>query len=411
MGGILSRVVPRDEAISLVLEAAGSLDLREGALAEELPPERAWGLLSFGDLVSPEDVPPAPRSLRDGVALRSEDVAGASPSSPAYLELVGEVPMGVMPSFSLRRGQACRIWTGGFLPEGADAVAMEEEISLEGGWVEVRKALSPFENVSASGEDVRAGSPLLARGSLVRPFAAGAFAALGLREVGLFAVPCCVISTGDELVPAGEDPPPGRIRDSNGPMLEAVLSWAGLRVLRRLMVEDCRSSLEEAVRECLSLCRLVFVSGGSSAGARDLTASVLDDLGPPGLLVHGLAVRPGKPTLVGLNERGLVFGLPGHPLSCLVAVLTFALPVVRSLLAGRRVEPPILRGRVLGDVVSSLGVEEFVPASLEGGLGVRPLPAKSGFVGVMAAMDCLIRLGPEVEGLFAGDEAEVVLPW
>lgn len=297
------------------------------------------------------------------------------------------------------------------MPEGADAVAMEEEISLEGSWVEVRKALFPFENVSVAGEDVRAGSTLIGRGSLVRPFAAGAFAALGLKGIELVAVPCCVVSTGDELVPAGEVPPPGRVRDSNGPMLEAVLSWMGFKVLRRLLVGDDRSSLKEALDGCLSLCRLVFVSGGSSAGIRDLTASVLDELGPPGLLVHGLAVRPGKPTLVGLSDRGLVFGLPGHPLSCLVALLTFALPVVRSLLAGRRMDPPILRGKVLGDVVSSLGVEEFVPASLEGGFGVKPLPAKSGFVGVMAAMDCLIRLGPEVEGLFAGDEAEVVLPW
>jgi molybdopterin molybdotransferase len=320
--------------------------------------------------------------------------------------------MGSAPSFKLAGDEAAPIPTGGMLPVGADSVVMEENVSVSGDWVEIRSSAQRGENVISAAEEIGIGDILLRKGEMMDKFAPGLLAAFGIVTVGVMDIRIGVISTGDEIVPA-ETPrlPNGFIRDANTFTVQSILKGYGMRSksygIARDTWDGLRARSEEAIREC----GVVLISGGSSVGARDHTARLIDELSDPGLLVRGINMTPGKPTLIGgsKSRKKLIIGLPGHPLSCMVSSLFVALPLINAMCGSVERDAGKYRMFPLAeDVPGRTGPDEFIPARV-GTDGARPLAAKSGYVSAMRSADGFIRLRPDTETLRRGETAEVWL--
>ncbi|MBE0429454.1 MAG: molybdopterin molybdotransferase MoeA [Thermoleophilia bacterium] len=365
-------------------------------------------------VVSPEEVPAFPRSTMDGFAVRAADTFGASEASPSYLNVTGRVLMGQAAEIALEAGQAAHIPTGGMMPAGADAVVMVEYTSmLDESTLEVTRAAGPGENVVAAGEDIRGGEVLLAAGHRLGPYDLGALAAIGVTEVEVWKrLRVGILSTGDELVAAGQKPEPGQVRDINYHALAALVARSGGEPVRLGICPDNMEILERTLREALSHCRIILISGGSSVGAADLTPAAINRLGPPGVLVHGLSIKPGKPTIIGLSGEVPIFGLPGHPVGALDVYGLLVDPLIRFLLSGARERGPCFRLKAkLGRSISSVsGREDRVRVSLEwrdGETWAQPLLGKSGLISLMTRADAVAVIPLDAEGAAQGDEVEV----
>lgn len=412
------KVVTAREAQRSVLEVLGWRGGDSGGTSltravEHLALEGCAGRVLAADLVAAEAVPGFPRSTVDGYAVRARDTFGASEALPAYLLLAGELRMGEAAQKALGEGECVAVATGGALPDGADAVVMLEHTETPGdGTVAVMRPVSPEENLVRPGEDVRAGQVVVQQGQVLRPPDLGVAAALGYTGLPVFARPrVAIISTGDELVPPEVRPGPGRVRDVNAYALAAAVQGEG--GIPRLLgiIPDDREALDRALGEGLET-DCVIVSGGSSVGARDLVGGAIASLGEPGVLVHGVAVRPGKPVIVAVTRGKPVYGLPGHPVSALVTFYLLVRPVIRYL-AGADPFPfePTVRARLGRNLGSRAGVEEYVRVSLsrEGGqLVARPVLGKSGLISTLARAWGLVRIPAEATGLAEGEEVEVL---
>jgi molybdopterin molybdotransferase len=317
--------------------------------------------------------------------------------------------MGLPPDFAISREEAAAIPTGGMIPDGADAVVMLEDAAIAGDWVEIRAAVQRGENLIFSGEEIAAGDTLLSRGEMIDCAVPGLLSTLGIASVHVVDSIVGVISTGDEIVPAETRPLPiGAIRDANSYIIRSVLEKYGVRSKSYGIAPDNRESLEASAAMALGECNVVLLSGGSSVGARDHTARIIESLASPGLLVRGINMTPGKPTLIGgsAEDKKLVLGLPGHPLSCMVSTLFVALPLIDAMCGGRGVVGRYLRLPLASDAHGRTGPDEFMPMRIEGG-EVRPLAAKSGYVSAMRGADGFIRLRPDTETLRRGELAEI----
>jgi molybdopterin molybdotransferase len=394
------------------------LSILEGV--RPLPPERvflasACGRRFASDITAAEPVPHFARATMDGYAVRARDVFGASESLPALLEIAGEVVMGEAPGVAVSAGKAVAIPTGGMLPEGADAVVMVEyTLAVDGGAVEVTRPVAPGENVLKAGDDIAPGAPLFRKGAMVRPQDIGVLAALGIAEVEVFGVPrVALISTGDEIVPIEARPlPPGKIRDINIFSLAAQIESTGARIGLRETVSD---RLDVLVAACLGALRdhdVIVLSGGSSVGVRDYTTQVLASLPESELLVHGVAIRPGKPTILGRAGKALFWGLPGQPVSALITCRAFVLPSLHRLQGMTETEPARSIRAVLNRQLPSVhGRTDYVPVSLsrgkEGAEQASPIFGKSGAISVLARADGYVIIAEHVEGLDAGSVVSV----
>jgi len=400
-----------EEARTILWEALPER-VREGRFGGQLVEiGGAVGLLLDEDVASRTDLPPFDRSTMDGYAVRAEDTFGASEGLPAYLKVVGDVQMGEGPAFAIADNEVARIPTGGMLPEGADAVVMVEHTQ---GWgadsVEVLRPVAPGDNIVRRGDDVRVGDTILPAGHRLRPQDISALAGLGLVEVRVRRPAVAVLSTGGELVPHSQSPAPGQIRDMNGPALFAAVRAVGGEPIDLGLVRDEADSLRAALRGGVETADLVLVSGGTSVGTEDLTPEVIDSLGPPGVLVHGLALKPGKPVVVGLVGEVPVFGLPGHPTSCLVIFRELVAPIICAAAGLPRPRGPALRARLSRNFASQAGREEFFPVRLEerdGEWHAMPLIGPSAFISTLVSADGLVRVPAAAEGLYAGDLVEV----
>lgn len=380
---------------------------------ERVPLIEARGRVLAVDLVAPEALPAFDRALMDGFAVRARETFGAGESAPAYLALAGRVAMGAGAPDALSEGAAVEISTGGALPPGADAVAMIEHCrELGAAQVEIGRAVAPGENVLRRGEDLAAGAPLLPAGRRLRPQDLLALAALGLEQVDVRARPrVALLSTGDELVPVGAGPGPGQVRDANGVALAAQIGDAGAEPLPLGIERDDPERLARAVERALPGCDALFVSGGSSQGARDATAQVLERFGPPGVLAHGIAVAPGKPTILAAAGDTPLVGLPGHPVSSLVIARLFMNPLLRALGGETGPLDPFparTRARLARAVASKPGREDWVRVALRDGVA-EPLLKGSGAISTALRADGLVCIPLAAEGLAAGDEVEVAL--
>ena len=401
------------EAVEALLEA-----LPERAPDEEsVATADAPGRVLASDVTAPEDLPGFTRSTMDGYAVRAPDTFGAGEGLPAYLELIGEVPMGAAAGLEIGVGQVARISTGGILPGGADAVVMVENTELSGGTIEVVKGVAPGENVVGPDEDVARGSVLFTAGQVLGPAQLGALAGLGILEAPVFALPVVgIISTGDELVAPDVNPGPGQVRDINSVALAAEVKRAGCEARTYGIVGDSLDGLLAASRAALGECDTLAISGGSSAGVRDVTIDVLGALGEPGVLAHGLYLKPGKPTLIAVCDGKPVLGLPGNPASALAVFREVMLPLLRHL-RGEAPGPGYGAPRVVEafidrSVASATGRLELVPVALraEGGrLVASPVPGKSSLIGTLARARGQVRVPEGSEGLEQGQTVIVEL--
>lgn len=400
-----------DEARRRILEAVGHPPVP----VEEVDVWQAGGRVLARPVQAPEDLPAFHRSTVDGYAVRSDDLRGVEPDRPVPLRLVGRVRMGEPAGVAVEPGQAVAIPTGGMLPEGSDAVVMFEHTTLRDGWILVHRFVGPGDNVIARGEDAAAGDVLLPAGRRLRAADVGALAGAGITRVPVARRPrVALLLSGDEIVAPADTPRPGQLRDINGVALATALQEDGAVPLAPRYVRDDLAEARTALREALAGADLVVISGGSSVGERDLTAQLAADLPRPGVVLHGVALKPGKPTLFAMAGRTPVFGLPGNPVSALVTYRLFVRPVIARLLGwqGLPGPGPRVRARLDVSVRRPRDREEWVPVALlwQGDEYVaRPQPRKSGLISALAAADGLLHLPMDVDGLPAGSPVEVVL--
>ena len=339
-----SGVVSREEALKTLTEHFTAAP----PASEPVHISHSLGRVVARDILSSEDLPEFDRSTMDGYAVRSADTFGAAESRPALLTIVGDILMGTMPERGIGKGEVMKIATGGALPKGADAVVMFEQTqAVDGETIEVVRAVAVLENVIQSGDDIKKGELILSRGHRMRPQDMAALASVGITTIPVFEQPrIAIISTGNEIVPADSVPAPGRIRDSNSYNLEGLIAQAGGIAVKKGIIPDVYFALRAIMEESLGDCRMVLMTGGSSVGTADLTAKVINDVGKPGVLVHGVSIKPGKPLIVGLvgvqDGSVPVFGLPGHPAAVSICFEVFVKPVLISLTG--EVPHPALEG-------------------------------------------------------------------
>jgi molybdopterin molybdotransferase len=411
--------------------------------AEEIETSRALGRILVADVHSPHPLPEFPRSTVDGYALRAHDTFGASEAMPGYLNLIGEVLMGAAPGFSISFGTCALIHTGGMLPEGADAVIMLENtqqvfkgngeknhkgitsppmIPLINSEIEISRAVAEGENVIRIGEDVKADQVVLKAGIRVRPAEIGGCMALGIIRLRVAIKPIIgIISTGDEIIPPNQKPKSGQVRDVNSYSLAALVEKNGGKPVIFGIIRDDLEIMKLGTAKALKECDAVIITAGSSASARDMTAEVINSLGVPGVLVHGINVHPGKPTILAVCDGKAVIGLPGNPVSALVIAGLFVVPVIEKLLGIKTVRPhSSIMAKMAVNISSQAGREDWVPVKLlqlppishlegEGGWNAEPVFGKSNLIFSLAAADGLVRISPEATGISAGDTVEVLL--
>ncbi len=382
-----------------------------------LPIEDSYGRIVARDILSPEDLPSFPRSTVDGFAVLSSDTFGATESLPSLLAVTHEISMGEETDFVLEKGRAARIPTGGMLPAGADAVVMFENVqSLNEGMIEVLKSVAPAENVISAGEDVRRGEPVLEGGSLLRPQDIAALAGVGIAEVTVFEKPrVSIISTGDEIVPARSPLRLGQVRDINSYTLAGLIADSGGIPLKKGIFRDIYEKIRAVVKESLDDSAIVIITGGTSVGVMDMSAKVIDSLGSPGVLFHGVALKPGKPTIGGVVNGVPLFGLPGHPAAVGVCFDLFVKPVLRMLtgIRGKEIlKERTVRAKLAKNVSSGAGREEHVRVALEernGELWAVPVLGKSGLIRTLVMADGTVVIPARARGIGEGEIVEVKL--
>jgi len=411
----LFTVLPPGEAFASFGRGCSPIDR-----SEIVPLEAALGRVLAAAVTAGETLPAFARSTMDGYAVRAADTHGASETSPAYLQLVDDVPTGVVPQRRVGVREAVRTHTGAMLPPGADAVVMVEDTNLHGSEIEVLDAAPPGDNVLAVGEDVLAGAVALPAGRRLRAADLGGLAALGVTRVTVRERPrIAILSTGDEVVAAGDTPGPAQVRDVNATTVAAVVTQAGGVPVPCGIARDDAAEIEYALRGAVEDADAVVLSAGSSVSVRDLTAQVVARLGAPGVLVHGIAIKPGKPTVLALCDGTPVVGLPGNPASALVVAWRIVRPLVR-LLGGEHVDEDGLGDeRELSAILdvplpSRPGREDYVPCTLardaDGGLHATPLFGASNLIFTLVRADALIAVPLDRSGVSAGERVRVVVP-
>jgi len=372
----------------------------------------AHGRVPAQPIRAPHDLPGFARATVDGFAVRAADTYGASEGLPSYLDVTGAVLMGRAPEVAVAPGIAVAMPTGGVLPEGADAVVMVEHTQeTMPGTIEVVRPVAPGEGLVRADEDARAGAELLPAGRRLRAQDVGLLAAAGATDVRVHARPrVAIVSTGDEIVPPGtEDLAIGQIRDATASALGALVRDAGGDPDPRGIVPDDRDALAAVLRDAVASCDVVVVSAGSSVGARDETAAVVAGLGEPGIWTHGIALRPGKPTLLADCGGVPVIGLPGNPRSALVVFRVIGMPIVR--LVGGMTDPPpepTVRARLERSVPSAAGRLDVVQVTVRDGIAT-PLFGASALLTILTAADGSIVVPHDATGLPAGSEVDVTL--
>ncbi len=380
---------------------------------ETVETKDSLGRVIARDVSSPEDLPAFPRSSMDGYSVRARDSFGASESLPALFEVVGDIPTGESPNVRIGIGEAAVAYTGGTLADGADAVVMIErtqpadEVSIE-----VLRPVAPGENVIQVAEDIRRGETLFESGHLVRPQDIGGLLALGVTRVPVHRRPVVgIVSTGDELTHPTAQPPSGKIRDINTYTIAARAAQCGADHISAGIVRDEYEPQLKAARKALSNADVLVFSAGSSLSTRDMTAEVFNRLGEPGVLLHGISIKPGKPTVVGVAQGKPLFGLPGNPVSALVVFDLLVAPAIRVLSGATKPSvSPEVPAVLTQDVPSESGREDYMPVTLSCVNGRRvatPVFGKSNLIFTLINSDGIIEIPMDSGGLYAGETVDV----
>ena len=412
-------LLPPDDARTLLLSHLSQPKID----SESIAVTSSLGRFTASDIFAPHPLPDFPRTTVDGYAVRARDTFGASDSLPAYLTLIGEVPMGDAPIFEIESGQCALIHTGGMLPKGADAVVMLEYTQHIVGAgsprpeIEIFKSVADGENLIRIGEDVAQGQLVIPKGTLVRPAEIGGLMALGITSIQTAKKPRVgLLSTGDEVIDPSQTPRYGQVRDINSYTLGALVEKTGGEAIRYGIFSDSFQVLQEAAAKALSECDVIIITAGSSASTRDMTAEVIRTLGEPGVLVHGINTRPGKPTILGVCNGKAVIGLPGNPVSALVNGYLFVVPVIEKLLGALLKPKATVQAKLTVNLPSQAGREDWWPVKLIVNQKSQivnyeadPIFGKSNLIFTLASADGLLRIHPDATGLSAGEIVEVVL--
>jgi len=413
-----------------MLGRTDTVSLREALrlLRQHLPPcpaetvalelDEALGRICAEDIRSPENLPPYPRSTMDGYAVRAGDTFGASEGLPAYLEVTGDVLMGQMPGHGPEPGACYHIATGGILPPGTDAVVMlEHTVPVDDRLIEVVQPVAAGANVIDAGEDIAENEILLEKGHRIRPQDVGLLAGVGLKQIAVFRrVRVGIISTGDEIVPYGEKPVPGKIRDMNSVSLAAEVRKNNAVPTFYGIAADNEENLTAMMQKARGANDIVLLSGSSSVGTRDLGEKVLEKMGHPGIIFHGVSVKPGKPVIMARADNKLLFGLPGHPVSAAVAFNLFVRPAILALSGMTDDALPqhrAIKARLMRNISSASGRTDFVRVRVQISNDAlpkaHPVLGKSGALSTMVKAHGFIEVEEKLQGLKEGEIVEVKL--
>lgn len=383
----------------------------ENRNTEKIPLASAVGRISAREVLSGENIPPFDRSTVDGFALKAKDTFGCSESIPAVLENKGKILMGENETRTINDGEAMAVPTGGKLPENADAVAMIEFCEDMGDeFCYVLKPLAPKENVISKGDDIKENQIILKKNQTIKISDIGILAATGKSKIEVYKkIAVGIISTGDEIVPCSEKPIGTQMRDVNSFLLCCAVNKTGCEGKTYPVVPDDKNMLLSAVKKAVKECDVVLLSGGSSVGEKDSAFFVLDALGE--IQFHGIAIKPGKPTLFSLVENKPVFGLPGHPLAAYFVFHIFCSPLLYKMSGKENVQNTV-SAVVSSNIPSNHGREEIVAVSLRNENGVSfadIVPSKSGLVSVLSKADGYIIIPRDKEGMKKGEKIAVCL--
>ena len=382
---------------------------------EKVPLSEAAGRVLAEDIDADVDLPDFMRSTMDGYAVRASSTFGASEANPAYLSVVGSVIMGESPAFSVGIGQAAGISTGGMLPEGADSVVMIEHTeAVDDTSIEVYRSVAPGQNILKKGEDISKSDVLVSGGKKLRAQETGLLAAFGQKKVRVYKKPVIgIISTGDEIVPIEVRPGPGQIRDINMYTLSGLVKNTGANPVTFGIVRDDFNDLFKKCTLALDKTDMVLISGGSSVGTRDFTIEVLTALPGAQILVHGISISPGKPTILAKSHHRAIWGLPGQVVSAMVVFEIVVKPFIEQI-GGRSIEHKKdfkLPARLSRNISSSQGRADFIRVRLSeknGVLWAEPILGKSGLINTMVNAHGLIEIGVNSEGLDKGAQVEII---
>ena len=371
----------------------------------------AMGRVLAEDIAASEYVPDFDRSTVDGYAVRARDTFGCTDAIPAILPVQAEVLMGEGAEFVLNREACAAVPTGGAIPQGADSVVMVEYTEDYGdGTVGISRSVAPGENMIFRGDDVYPGKVILSRGRVLSSQDIGALAAIGRVQVPVVKkLTVGVISTGDELVPPEEVPKAGQVRDVNSPMLEAMLGAFGVNVINYGIVIDNEALLSEKVTKAVSECDAVLLSGGSSVGVKDAACRIIESMGS--LLLHGIAIKPGKPTILGKTGDKPLVGLPGHPVAAYFITRLFVLPLLSKMM-GRSQDSYAVTAKVTESIGANHGRAQYQCCRLErkdGQLYAYPIRGKSCLITTLAGADGYFCIDRDCEGLPKFAEIQVIV--
>ena len=397
----LRRLIQLDEALKLALSEAAEVDR-----SEMLPILEVSGRVAAEDIHSDIDVPPFSRSAMDGYAVRARDTYGASKLKPVSLKMRERIYAGSVPKKSLAKTECSEIATGAMLPRGADAVVMVEDTERSGNSVLISEGVHPGQNVSKEGEDISKGTMVVSKGEVLNPSKVGAIAALGRKSIRVFSKPLVgVVPTGNEVAEIGGKLKPGQVYNINSYTLSAVVASNGGCARKLDIVDDSMKELEEVIKKNAD-CDVIVFSGGSSVGERDIMFDVLERRGK--VIFHGIAIKPGKPTLFGLVGKQLVFGMPGYPTACFSNAYVLLAPVLRKMARLPSQPPQTVSARMAKRIVSTTGRAQFLTVRLVDGVA-HPAFKESGAITSMAFADGYIVIPADVDLLEKDEVVQVFL--
>jgi molybdopterin molybdotransferase len=393
-------------SVSKAVEEVRNIAVRSGDEQVNLPD--ALHRILARDIAADVDIPGFTRSVVDGYAVRAAETVGSSDAIPSMFALMGRVAMGASAGMNLQPGECIYVPTGGVLPGGADAVVMIEHAEQIGDEILIKKSVAFGENVLLYNEDFSEGEPVLRMGKRLSAQDIGVLAAAGCRDVPVARMPKIgILSTGNELVPVSVRPQAGQVRDVNSYVIAAaVRDWGCFPVFYGI-VRDEREALNAGIKRATAECDVVLISGGSSKDERDMVSAIIEERGK--VLIHGIAIAPGKPTIIGQCNGRPVIGLPGHPASAFIVLIAIVRHLITAMTGETGSSVRTLQATLDQNVPSAKGREDYVRVAVKNGVAT-PLFGKSGLLNTLVKSTGVVRVPAESEGLETGTLVEVI-PW
>ncbi|ADP77099.1 molybdenum cofactor synthesis domain protein [Methanothermus fervidus DSM 2088] len=372
---------------------------------EKINIERAHGRVLAENVYSPIDLPPFDRATRDGFAVKASDTFGANEENPVKLKCIENIEAGYIPKNTITEGHCARISTGALIPSGSDAVVMVEFTEKKNNDILIYKSVYPGQYIAKKGSDIKKGELLLKKNTILSPDKIGALSAVGIKEIPVYSKPkIAVISTGNELIELSENLKKGKIFDVNSYSIAASIEECGAKAINLGIVKDNYEDIKNMILKGLKVADIVVISGGTSAGKGDIVAEVIDDMGE--VILHGIAMKPGKPTIIGKINSKIIIGLPGYPVSALIVFRVLIAPILCKITKAFKLKEKIVRLPISQRFHSTRGRLEFALVSIENNKAV-PILKDSGAIASLAMSDGYIEIPKNVEIIEKNEKVEV----